>query len=464
MNDQVTSATLGGAVSGAGSGAAVGSSISPGIGTAIGALAGGVLGAVTSNKKAKGDIEAREKEIQRVQQREDTAIRRATADSLAAGVDPRIQNQAPPSAGSASVEPYQSADYTNDMVSALGQASEQLQKVFQIENDTQMQLGKQYQSMVADSDRAFKGITDSKNTLMTAAAERWGISFEDLDRTNTSLEKTVNTLDRTTNDFLSSKKFTDFYQEAHDKLKHDGGSQSESEYIKNAESWASKWFDEHGAEFGLENNAGVNGEAGISVFGPSLKGAFTESIKTMAKAYWKKSHAAEHNKGQENGKSDTSSTDWYDNTDDSWGSSHGVDTLRQNMSSTVKEKLYQTKDSSLSEFVKKNSKNSSGISENDLNNFNNEVRKLSDMQDFYRNARSMPYDKYVKTFYPRVRSFYKGMRVPSIEDLKGAYTTEMDAQEYMDPLWFQISEHIRSKLRHFDEVFEKESYKFKKYE
>lgn len=127
MSDQVTSSTLAGAGTGAASGAGVGTSISPGIGTAIGAIAGGILGAVSGNKKAKGDIKAREEEVARVQQREDTAIRRATTDSLAAGVDPRIQNQAPPSAGSAGVEPYQSADYMNDMVAAGGQLSQAFQ-------------------------------------------------------------------------------------------------------------------------------------------------------------------------------------------------------------------------------------------------------------------------------------------------------------------------------------------------
>lgn len=169
-DNQVQSSTLGGIGTGAASGASVGTSISPGIGTAIGAIAGGILGGVTANKKARGDKEAREEEVARVQRREDTAIRRATADSLAAGVDPRIQNQAPPSAGSASVEPYQSVDYTNDMVAGMNSLSNSIQ--FRIAQRVEAEkaalniLNSGYDRYVQDKQKKANEVNDQVNNVL----------------------------------------------------------------------------------------------------------------------------------------------------------------------------------------------------------------------------------------------------------------------------------------------------------
>lgn len=122
MNEQTTSAGIGGAVSGATTGATIGSLAGP-AGTAVGGIIGAVAGGVASALKSKGDQKAREKEIQRLQQREDTAIQRATEDSLRAGVDPRSMDKGVNPASSAPVEPYQAENPLESMQSAFNSAS-----------------------------------------------------------------------------------------------------------------------------------------------------------------------------------------------------------------------------------------------------------------------------------------------------------------------------------------------------
>ena len=102
VNKQAAVGGVAGGVGGALSGAAIGASISgplAPVGGAIGALVGGVGGAIASKKQA----EVREKEVERVEKREDSARTRAMLDSYMAGIDPRTAGQEISPASSASV-------------------------------------------------------------------------------------------------------------------------------------------------------------------------------------------------------------------------------------------------------------------------------------------------------------------------------------------------------------------------
>lgn len=103
---------------GAASGAAVGTAISPGLGSAIGAGVGAIGGLVGSAIQARKERKAREKEVKRLEQREDSEVRRGTADALSAGIDPRINGNAP-QAGSDSVAPQSFPDYGSNLSNGM---------------------------------------------------------------------------------------------------------------------------------------------------------------------------------------------------------------------------------------------------------------------------------------------------------------------------------------------------------
>lgn len=117
-------------IQGAGAGASVGSAIAPGIGTAVGAVGGALIGGIGAAIKAKKDREAKLEETQRVERREDTAISRATIDSLRAGIDPRVNGSAPPQAGSASVAPQQFPNFGESLTSGLASGSDVINRSY----------------------------------------------------------------------------------------------------------------------------------------------------------------------------------------------------------------------------------------------------------------------------------------------------------------------------------------------
>lgn len=86
----------------------------PAVASAVTATAGIVADAVKARKEAK----AREKEVQRVEKREDTAISRGVQQSLAVGVDPRKDGQ-PAQAGATSVQPQQLPDYSQSIAEGV---------------------------------------------------------------------------------------------------------------------------------------------------------------------------------------------------------------------------------------------------------------------------------------------------------------------------------------------------------
>ena len=95
---------LGGMTSGAVGGATLGS-----VGGPAGAVGGGIVGAIASGAsalfKAKEDEKRRQLEVQRTQLREDNAVRRAVADSLSAGLDPRSLDRPVNPANAQSIAP-----------------------------------------------------------------------------------------------------------------------------------------------------------------------------------------------------------------------------------------------------------------------------------------------------------------------------------------------------------------------
>lgn len=121
-DNQVIGAGINGAGSGAIGGATAGSAFGP-VGTAIGAVGGALIGGISSALKTKGDLEEREKEVKRLQEREDTAVRRSVADSLAAGIDPRSSEKPVDPASSAGVEPYQAESGLGELTNAFSSAS-----------------------------------------------------------------------------------------------------------------------------------------------------------------------------------------------------------------------------------------------------------------------------------------------------------------------------------------------------
>lgn len=121
-DNQIIGAGINGAGSGAIGGATAGSAFGP-VGTAVGAIGGAIAGGVSSALKTKGDIEEREKEVKRLQEREDTAVRRSVADSLAAGIDPRSSEKPVDPASASAVEPYQSESGLGELTTAFSSAS-----------------------------------------------------------------------------------------------------------------------------------------------------------------------------------------------------------------------------------------------------------------------------------------------------------------------------------------------------
>lgn len=98
--------------------AQVGASLASG----LSGIASSVLNAVSNRQAEKRQVARQQQEIARVQQREDTAISRATRDSLAQGIDPRVNGSPSPQAGASSVEPAPAipTDFSN--IASAGQA------------------------------------------------------------------------------------------------------------------------------------------------------------------------------------------------------------------------------------------------------------------------------------------------------------------------------------------------------
>lgn len=117
-----TAATI---TSGTSAGATLGSVAGP-----VGTVVGAGIGAVTSAIIAKKQREQREREIERVEAREDNAIQRATADSLQAGIDPRISGNQPPSAASSSVPITDVPDVGNTIADGLANAGNQITDLY----------------------------------------------------------------------------------------------------------------------------------------------------------------------------------------------------------------------------------------------------------------------------------------------------------------------------------------------
>ena len=171
MSEQ-TSSTAAGGMSGAAAGASVGSVAGP-VGTAIGAIGGAIIGAVAGKKQYERQRKDREKEINRIESREDTAIQRATADSLAAGIDPRIAGT-PPTGSPANEVPVVDAPATGEILSngisaGATSAGMQLTQDFQTQqkihadllgtaSQLYTQLGNQYALNVNESDRQINGL------------------------------------------------------------------------------------------------------------------------------------------------------------------------------------------------------------------------------------------------------------------------------------------------------------------
>lgn len=174
QSDARKSGALTGGLTGAGTGAAVGSAFSP-VGSAVGALIGGVTGAVAGAKQADAQYEQRAEEVQRVEEREDTAIRRATQDSLMAGIDPR-GSATPPSAGAASVAPMQ-LETPSDNIAKVGSAfSNSLASRIELETKTAETLHSSWRTYVDSGYNALAEDNKEYDTLLAQEREQLQIT------------------------------------------------------------------------------------------------------------------------------------------------------------------------------------------------------------------------------------------------------------------------------------------------
>lgn len=166
-NDAKTAGALTGALAGAGTGATVGSAFSP-AGTGIGAIVGAVAGAFGGAKTKEAEQEARDKEVQRIEQREDTAVQRHVADSLQAGIDPRQNSSDPASAGSQSVAPMQFESVADNLTASASPLASALAGRLKLETETANTLHASWRSFVDDG---YKSLADTEKQLNTLLAD-----------------------------------------------------------------------------------------------------------------------------------------------------------------------------------------------------------------------------------------------------------------------------------------------------
>lgn len=185
-DSQVIGAGVNGAGSGAIGGATAGSAFGP-VGTAVGAIGGAIVGGVSSALKTKGDLEEREKEVKRIQEREDTAVRRSVADSLAAGIDPRSTDKPVDPASASGVEPYQSESGLNELTNAFGSASNVLNNRYineaRIQDSAINSLTEAYKNRKI---AAQSGLNDTDSLI-----EKWTSDFKETQISENETQKSV---------------------------------------------------------------------------------------------------------------------------------------------------------------------------------------------------------------------------------------------------------------------------------
>lgn len=174
QSDARKSGALTGGLTGAGTGAAVGSAFGP-IGSAAGALLGGVTGAIAGSKQADAQYEQRKEEVNRVEEREDTAIRRATQDSLIAGVDPR-GSETPPAAGSASVAPIDLERPSDNLAKVGSTLQSALSSRIDLEAKTAETLHQSWRSYVDSGYNALAEDNKEYDSLLAQEREQLQIS------------------------------------------------------------------------------------------------------------------------------------------------------------------------------------------------------------------------------------------------------------------------------------------------
>ena len=165
VRDARTAGAVSGGLSGAGTGAAIGSSFSP-VGTAIGTIIGAVSGAIGGAKKEEAEAKAREAEVKRLEKREDTAVQRQVLDSLAAGIDPRSQSDAPSGSPAASVAPQQFESVADNMAAAGSNLSKSLSSRIQLETETATMLHNSWRSFVDDGYKSLAVTEQQLNQLL----------------------------------------------------------------------------------------------------------------------------------------------------------------------------------------------------------------------------------------------------------------------------------------------------------
>lgn len=180
--------TIGGAMSGAVAGATMGSTAGP-VGTALGGIIGAVAGGASASLKAREDEKRRQAEIKRLQMREDNAQRRAIADSLAGGVDPRSLDKPVNPANAQSVEPYQETDQSGNLVDSFSGASNVLNNRFineaRIQDSAINSLNDAYKER---KNAAQMGLNDTDRLI-----EEWANDFKESTITENETEKAFST-------------------------------------------------------------------------------------------------------------------------------------------------------------------------------------------------------------------------------------------------------------------------------
>lgn len=165
VRDARTAGAVSGGLSGAGTGAAIGSSFSP-VGTAIGTIIGAVSGAIGGAKKEEAEAKAREAEVKRLEQRENTAVQRQVLDSLSAGIDPRSQSDAPSGSPAASVAPQQFESVADNLSASGSNLSKSLSSRIQLETETATMLHNSWRSFVDDGYKSLAVTEQQLNTLL----------------------------------------------------------------------------------------------------------------------------------------------------------------------------------------------------------------------------------------------------------------------------------------------------------
>lgn len=179
---------LGGITSGAVGGATLGS-----VGGPAGAVGGGIVGAIASGAsalfKAKEDEKRRQLEVQRTQLREDNAVRRAVADSLASGLDPRSLDRPVNPANAQSIAPYEQTDQLGNIADTFTSSANVLNNRFINESKIQ--------------DSAINSLTDAYKERKVAAQnglnvtdtqiEKWYDDFKELTINESDTEKAFST-------------------------------------------------------------------------------------------------------------------------------------------------------------------------------------------------------------------------------------------------------------------------------